>query len=184
MSSIAIKAEYQHCQRGSAWPPFPLQDIDHDIDRHWNCRAPVPYRKAPIGVELALSCLTVHLMRNLTFGPRVVPICLHLCVCVCVCVRARKDTPKLDRAGQATNTRFWHLPHDLLTTRLLKFELQHNNVLQAVDTLWCQDISIPMGGTFSVQSADRHTLWKVKKARKRLRDWGVLGVSDEGYIFW
>ena len=31
-----------------------------------------PHRKAPIGVERALSCLTVQLMRNLTFRPGVV----------------------------------------------------------------------------------------------------------------
>ena len=44
-----------------------------------------------------------------------------------------KDTPKLDRPGQATNTRFWHLEHDVLS-RLLQFELQENNVLQSVGT--------------------------------------------------
>ena len=94
-----------------------------------------------------------------------------------------KDTPKLDRAGQATNSRFWCISHDLLM-RLLKFEMQKNNVPHAVGTLWQRDTSIPMGGPFSAQSADLHTLWKTKCAGKKLRDWGTLSVSEEGYLVW
>ena len=95
----------------------------------------------------------------------------------------RKESAKLDRAGQATNTRFWCITHDLLS-RLLKFELTENNMLQAVGTLWKREGAIPMGGPFSAQSADLHTLWKVKRAGKKLRDWGELNISDEGYIYW
>ena len=40
------------------------------------------------------------------------------------------------------------------------------------------------GGGFSAQSADLHMLWKVKRAGQRLRDWGMLGVSAEGYVCW
>ena len=29
---------------------------------------------------------------------------------------------------------------------------------------------------------DLRTLWKVKKVEKQLCDWGVLGVSNEGYL--
>ena len=90
-----------------------------------------------------------------------------------------KESAKLDRAGQATNRRFWCITHDLLS-RLLKFELTENNMLQAVGTLWQREGSIPMGGPFSAQSADLHTLWKVKRAGKKPRDWGVLNISDEG----
>ena len=47
-------------------------------------------RKVSIGVEHALSCLTIQLRRILTLGDRVVPVCLAMVyVCVCVCVRAR-----------------------------------------------------------------------------------------------
>ena len=84
-----------------------------------------------------------------------------------------KDSPKLDRAGQANHSTFWCLPHDLLT-RLLRFELLHNNVLHAVGGLWRRSTGIPMGRPFSAQSADLHTLWRVKKAGKRLRDWRSL----------
>ena len=83
-----------------------------------------------------------------------------------------KDTPKLDRPGQATNTRFWHLEHDVLS-RLLQFELQENNVLQSVGTLWRRETSIPMGGPFSAQCADLHT-----------RDWGDMTISDTGHVYW
>ena len=41
-----------------------------------------------------------------------------------------------------------------------------------------------MGGPFSAQSADLHTLWRVKRVGKRLRNWGELNISDEGYIYW
>ena len=94
-----------------------------------------------------------------------------------------KESAKLDRAGQATNTRFWCITHDLLS-RLLKFEPTENNMLQAVGTPWKREGSIPMGGPFSTQSAALHTLWKVKRAGKKLRDWGELNISDEGYIYW
>ena len=46
-----------------------------------------------------------------------------------------KDSPRLDRARQATNSRFWCITHDLLS-RLVRFELLHNNGPQAVGGLW------------------------------------------------
>ena len=94
-----------------------------------------------------------------------------------------RDSLKLDRAGQTTNSRFWCISHDLLT-RLLNFEMQKNNVLQAVGTLWRRDTSIPMGGPFSTQSANVHTLWRVRCAGKKLRDRGTLSVFEEGYPLW
>ena len=69
-------------------------------------------------------------------------------------------------------------------TRLLKFELTENNMLRAVGTLWKREGGIPMGGPFSAQSADLHTLWKVKRAGKKLRERGALKISDEGYVYW
>ena len=41
-----------------------------------------------------------------------------------------------------------------------------------------------MGGPLPAQSADLHTLWKVKQAGKRLCDWGSLTISDEGCPVW
>ena len=46
-----------------------------------------PYTKVPIGVEHALSCLTVQLTRSLTFGVALcLSVCLQLWVWVCGCV--------------------------------------------------------------------------------------------------
>ena len=41
-----------------------------------------------------------------------------------------------------------------------------------------------MGGPFSAQSADLHTLWGVKKNGKGLKDSGSLNLSEDGYVFW
>ena len=85
---------------------------------------------------------------------------VHCVLCVCVCVE-----------------------HDVLS-RLLKFELRENNMLQSVGALWRRETSIPMGGPFSAQCADPHTLWQVKKNGKRLRDWGDMAISDTGHVYW
>ena len=41
-----------------------------------------------------------------------------------------------------------------------------------------------MGGPFSAQSADLHTVWGVKKNGKRLRDWGTPNLLEDGYVYW
>ena len=68
--------------------------------------------------------------------------------------------------------------------RLRRFERLHNKTLQAVEALWNRTTSISMGGPFSSQSTDLHSLWRIKKAGKKLRDLGTLHVSEEGYVFW
>ena len=83
----------------------------------------------------------------------------------------------------ATSENCWVLQHDRLA-RMLKFELLHNDVLQAVGERWSREISIPMGGPFSAQSADLHTLWGVKKSGKRLRDWVSQNLPKDGYVYW
>ena len=40
------------------------------------------------------------------------------------------------------------------------------------------------GGPFSAQSADLHTLWKVKRAGTKLQEWDALNIYDEGYVYW
>ena len=41
-----------------------------------------------------------------------------------------------------------------------------------------------MGGPLSAQSADLHTLWGIKTKSKKMRDVGVLTISDEGFPVW
>ena len=94
-----------------------------------------------------------------------------------------RDNAKLDRAGEAESHRFWHLPHAQLR-EMLFFEVRENNFLLAAGSLWQRLDSIPMGGPFSAQSADLHTLWGVKTKSKKMRDLGALTTSDEGFPVW
>ena len=84
--------------------------------------------------------------------------------------------------GRASGEKFWHLPRDLLT-RLLKFELLHNNVLQAVGKLCVEKRVYQWGGPFlrrAVICAHCGVSGKVEN----VRDWGDLDVSEDGYMFW
>ena len=94
-----------------------------------------------------------------------------------------RDNTKLDRAREAASHRFWHLPHDLLS-KMLHFEMHENNFLLAGGSLWQRLGSIPMGGPFSAQSADLHTLWGVKTQGKKMWDLGSLTILDEGFPVW
>ena len=94
-----------------------------------------------------------------------------------------RDIAKLDRAGGAASHRSWYLPHDVLS-KMLHFEMHENNFLLAGGSLWQLLGSIPMGGPFSAQSADLHTLWGVKTQGKKMRDLGSLTISDEGFPVW
>ena len=50
--------------------------------------------------------------------------------------------------------------------------------------LWSRDKCIPMGGSFSAQSADLHSIWAAYTGRQEFRCLGALTVSPEGYIYW
>ena len=41
-----------------------------------------------------------------------------------------------------------------------------------------------MGGSFSAQSADLHSVWGAYKRRNRFRQLGALHVSPEGFVHW
>ena len=41
-----------------------------------------------------------------------------------------------------------------------------------------------MGGSFSAQSADLHSIWASYKGKQAFRSLGTLHVSQEGYVFW
>ena len=94
-----------------------------------------------------------------------------------------RDSAKLDRVGEATHHRFWHLPHAQLS-KMLFFKMHENNFLLAAGSLWQRLDNIQMGGPFSAQSADLHILWGVKTQSKRMRDLGTLTISDERFPVW
>ena len=89
----------------------------------------------------------------------------------------------LDRPGMGTNKQFWYLTHDELT-RYVSFELQKNNKCWSVGQLWRRDKCIPMGGSFSAQSADLHSIWGAYNGRQGFRRLGALNISPEGYVHW
>ena len=117
-------------------------------------------RNTPIGGKHA--CLTICLIcltKILSLRNRIVPVCLAMvCVCVCVGGWVRLSVCVFDDPTDENRARlfcvlqlcvcvcvcvclcvcvcrFWCISHDLLT-RVLKLEMQKNNVLQAVGTLW------------------------------------------------
>ena len=85
-------------------------------------------------------------------------------VCVCVCV---------DRVGRGNSSKFWYIEHQNLTAKI-EFELKHNNYVQAAGNVWKRPGCIPMGGSFSAQSADLHCQWEVYQNRHLFRELGTL----------
>ena len=62
-----------------------------------------PYRKAPVGVEYALSCLTVQLTTRLAFGLSVVLVCLFTTVSTCFYVRSHVSHTALPLSGNCSS---------------------------------------------------------------------------------
>ena len=71
----------------------------------------------------------------------------------------------LDRPGLGTSKQFRYLAHEELA-RYVSFELQQNNKRWTVGQLWGRDRCIPMGGYFSAQSADLHSISGAYKGRQ------------------
>ena len=61
--------------------------------------------------------------------------------------------------------------------------MEHNNVVRAAGELWCRQGCIPMGGSFSTQAADLHSLWSVYTSRRLFYTLGQLCMSPEGFPF-
>ena len=93
-----------------------------------------------------------------------------------------KDTKRLDRAGKGNSSKFWYLTHERMTNTIM-FEMNHNNVVRAAGQLWTRKGCIPMGGSFSAQATDLHSLWGVYKTRQKFRALGDLHMSDEGFAY-
>ena len=94
-----------------------------------------------------------------------------------------KDNSRLDRAGPAKKGTFHFVSmEDLLD--LVEFSLLHDNVVLASGEPWRRGGAIPMGGSFSAQSADLHCVWMCKKLVARLRQLGDLSVTDSGILQW
>ena len=64
----------------------------------------------------------------------------------------------LDRAGKAAAFNFDVISHQELT-ELLQFCLQNDSFCVAAGSCWSRAFALPMGGLFSAQAADLHSLW-------------------------
>ena len=76
-----------------------------------------------------------------------------------------RDCKALDRAGKAASASLWHLSHEELES-LVRFSLR------CAESLWKRSGAIPMGGSFSAQCADLHSIWAMKKNVDIMKQFG------------
>ena len=86
-----------------------------------------------------------------------------------------KHNPAHDRAGMGQHTQFEYITQQQLEA-LVEFSLTKDIYAQAAGQLWCRSASIPMGGPFSAQGADLHSVWQAKKKCQRLSQIGNTSI--------
>ena len=94
-----------------------------------------------------------------------------------------RESKRLDRAGQGKSSKFWYITQQRLMDTI-EFELVNNNYVVAGGDVWQRPGCIPMGGSFSPQSADLHCQWGVYKHRHLFRRLGQLHIGDSGFAYW
>ena len=90
---------------------------------------------------------------------------------------------KLDRAGKVSAHGFHYIQQDSLNT-LVQHNLSQNNACWCLGSVWSRVNCIPMGGPFSAQGADLHSIWKTYVHRSKFCRLGNLTVSAEGFTLW
>ena len=88
-----------------------------------------------------------------------------------------RDCKELDRAGRAAPSAFWHFSHEELT-ELVRFSLTEDNQVWCAGAMWKRADAIPMGGSFSAQCADLHSLWALKEGVDVMRRFGTLQKAE------
>ena len=94
-----------------------------------------------------------------------------------------KEHRRLDRAGKGASGKFWYLAHEDLVN-LVTFDLTEHIHVWAGGELRHRLRCIPMGGSFSAQSADLHSAWGVFQGRHLFRKLGKLHISESGFVYW
>ena len=94
----------------------------------------------------------------------------------------QREHEQLDRAGQGASGNFWYISHDELR-QVLSFEITDNIHVSTICRLWKRTHCIPMGGSFSAQSADLHGAWGLYKNRQLLRALGDLKFTQAGFPY-
>ena len=89
----------------------------------------------------------------------------------------------LDRCGKASAFNFDILSHAELT-ELVRFCLQDDSFCQGAGSCWSRSFALPMGGPFSAQAADLHSLWGFHVHKQRFYALGKLRTTDSGYPIW
>ena len=83
----------------------------------------------------------------------------------------------LDRAGKASVQGFRYMLQDSLNT-LVWHDLKQNNACWCAGSIWTHTNCIPMGGPFSAQGADLHSVWQAYMHRGLFRQLGPLTMSE------
>ena len=93
-----------------------------------------------------------------------------------------RDSKALDRAGKATSASFWHFSHEELIG-IVNFSLTEDNYVWCPGSLWQRTDAIPMGGSFSAQCADLHSLWGLKTQVEAMKHSGKL-MRTKHVLLW
>ena len=64
------------------------------------------------------------------------------------------------------------------------FSLCSDNFCWAASSAWQRLFAIPMGGSFSAQSADLYCIWAFHLLKAQSRQWGELTTSPCGFLVW
>ena len=75
-----------------------------------------------------------------------------------MCLSIHKTDKSMDRVGKATDYNFSVISHAELVD-LITFSLCSDNFCWAACSAWQRLFAIPMGGSFSAQSADLYCIW-------------------------
>ena len=94
-----------------------------------------------------------------------------------------KDNSAHYRAGIGQHACFEYITQEQLEAPV-DFSLTQDIYAQAAEQLWCRSASIPMGGPFSAQGADLHSVWQTKKKCHFLRTLGTLRFSYTLHLLW
>ena len=86
-----------------------------------------------------------------------------------------KYDKRLDRFGKASAYNFDILSH------LITFCLQDDSFCHSAGTCWSQTFALPMGGPFSAQAADLHSLWCSHLQKQKFHALGELRSTEAGY---
>ena len=100
-----------------------------------------------------------------------------------MCWSIHKTDKSMDRVGKATDYNFSVISHAELVD-LITFSLCSDNFCWAAGSAWQRLFAIPMGGSFSAQSADLYCIWAFHLLKARSRQWGELTTSPCGFPVW